>query len=188
MIDEVTFSSDNPSVASVNPAIDWTFPYQTEVAPQGPGDTFIASDVISSGSPVCNAQATVNVSAVSAWWQVIDADVRTGGDLTSQLPGAEKFGLVGLGGFPGIPLYGGLTNLTTSNVSVRGWLVNTSNLSSRTYNYDYFAKQIPADTKINPVASGSVNGSFFASGGEASFGYYWYRFTGSSGQDLTING
>ncbi|PIP57308.1 hypothetical protein COX04_00170, partial [Candidatus Woesebacteria bacterium CG22_combo_CG10-13_8_21_14_all_45_10] len=60
-----------------------------------------------------------------AWWRVIDGDVKTNGNLVSQVPSGLKFDLVGTGGYPGLPAYGGSTNLNSALVSDKGWLANS---------------------------------------------------------------
>jgi len=69
-----------------------------------------------SQSQACNTQACT-------WWQVKDADVSTNSDLRSMIPVGNYFGLIGAGGYPGIPAYAGGTNLTPANVSANGWAV-----------------------------------------------------------------
>ncbi|MEW5995547.1 MAG: hypothetical protein AB1744_14280, partial [Candidatus Zixiibacteriota bacterium] len=164
-------------------------PYQT-----GATATLLAGETISwyvgflGPTPTPTPTPSPTPLVQEAWWQVKDADVLTDGVLVSRVPGTEKFDLAGLGGYPGIPLYGDLTNLTLANVSAKGWLVNSLSpaLSSKVYNYAYFARQVPADTVINEVTSISLPGSFFTSGGTPSYGYYWYKFDGTNGLDLTI--
>ncbi len=89
-------------------------------------------------SQSCNTQSCT-------WWQVKDSDVSTNGDLRSKVYPGNYFGLAGAGGFPGVPAYGGGTNLTPSNVSTKAWLANTTAIGAKVYSYDYFANLIPAD-------------------------------------------
>jgi len=70
----------------------------------------------------CNTQACI----ISPWWQVKDSDVQTIGDLVSRVPALALvpfFGDVGGGTYPGVPAYGGSTNLTSANISATGWAV-----------------------------------------------------------------
>lgn len=131
------------------------------------------------------------------WWQVMDADVLTLGNLISGVPGTlgEGFILDGPGGFPGVAIYGGTVadfsaGGGTGTVSSTGWLGNASTVSQKTYSYDYFESLIPSDIIINEITSTDVDGSLFSSGGIESRGYFWYRFDGTTGvtqnQDLTI--
>jgi hypothetical protein len=117
--------------------------------------------------------------------------VQSGGDIVSHVPVANYFDIVGTGGFPGIPYYGGSTNLTGASVSPTGWLVNTSASGSKVYNYDYFANLIPEDITVgmNPVDTADVAGSLTSgSATHDTNNYYWYKYDGllNSGQPLTI--
>jgi hypothetical protein len=98
------------------------------------------------------------------------------------------FDLKGPGGFPGIPAYGGTTNLTQANVSETGWLANSLGSSTKIYNSTYFLNAIPEDMIINSLSS-SIDGSAIASGGTATDGIYWYEYdpAANGGSDLTIN-
>jgi hypothetical protein len=146
------------------------------------------------------------------WWQVSDADVSTNGDLTSLIPDTctlpvcnPVFGLVGDGGFPGVPAFGGTANFNLgagtgmAAEDPYNWSANTQSSFRKTYNYAFFKSQLPADiipTEINssvdpscvPGGGCTVNGGFFDSGGTASRGYIWYHFDGETLDTLTING
>ncbi len=137
--------------------------------------------------PTAARKVTV-LTPVIAWWQVKDSDVATNLDLRSTVPAGLMFGKNGDGGYPGVAVYGTSTNLTKTNVSATGWLVNTTYSTSKIYDSNYFVNSIPGDAVINPVSSSSVAGSFFASGGTAYNGYYWYVYDGSAmgGIPLTI--
>jgi len=129
----------------------------------------------------------VHVALPGPWWQVKDSDVTTNGNLTSQVPTGEMFGLEGEGGFPGVPAYGGTTDLTTANISSLGWLVNSSYSGLKTYDYAYFARLIPPEVTFNEIASSSIEGGALSSGGTATNGVYWYHYSGAStGLDLNI--
>jgi len=119
---------------------------------------------------------------------VKDADVQTNGDLRSGVPSGELFGLDGSGGYPGVPAYGGSTNLTNTNVSEKGWIAKSPYVitNNRIYNYDFFESLIPAETTINSITSSSVAGSYFNTGNiDPGSGYYWYKY--ESSLPLTIS-
>lgn len=83
------------------------------------------------------------------------------------------FDVAGLGGYPGVPSYGLSTNLTTANVSVKGWLAKSLYAPPNgVQNYAYFRRLIPSDVTLNPASS-------FPLGGTVSNGYYWYEYDGS---------
>lgn len=134
----------------------------------------------------CGASRACNTEACN-WWQVKDSDVSTNGDLVSKVPTSLYFGLVGDGGFPGVPAFSGATRFTTSNVSTKGWFANTGVTAARGFGSTYFINAIPSDATINAVSESSVDGSYFESGGSSSNGYYWYVYDGATtGTDLSI--
>lgn len=120
--------------------------------------------------------------APGPWWQVKDSDVQSAGDLLSNVPTGSYFGILGTGGFPGIPAYGGATGLTATTVSPTGWLVNSSVTNSKTYNYDYFANQIPDEILgvMNTVDTGDVSASLTTGGTPDANNYYWYKYDGTT--------
>ena len=130
------------------------------------------------------------VNCALAWWQVKDSDVQSTGSIESNVPASNYFGIVGTGGFPGIASYNGATNLTSTNVSPTGWLVESPVTNTKVYNYDYFANLIPDNITaiMNPVNTLDVAGSLTSSGTADPNGYYWYKYDGAlnGGQALTI--
>ena len=189
--------SGNPVYTSFNPTSTATSPYSTVVtglAQTYPYTTSVTSTINLSGgaSYQCTAShlTITQPSTANPWWQVQDADVATAGDLKSAPPGSNLFDLAGGGGYPGIPLYGGATTLTTSNVSAAKWLVNSSIGSSKIFDYQYFANLVPAGTITNSITNPSI-GSADLTGGQIdpTTGYYWYKYDGSVNNNtpLTIS-
>jgi hypothetical protein len=102
--------------------------------------------------------------------------VTTNGDLISQVPNGLKFDV---GGFVGVPTYGGSTNLNSTTVSDTHWLANSQySLSNKKYDYSFFSHWIPEGTILNDVPSGSVYGDIFNSGTVSPDGYYWFKYSG----------
>lgn len=197
-VDQVNFSSSNTSVATVDPASDASQPYQTVGNTLAVGSTIITANVVMSGSTRCSDTAVLDVTAPGPWWQVVDSDIIAGGDIISSiplscvLPGCNPlFGLEGLGGYPGVPVYGGSTaSFGEGDVSSKGWLANTQSSFSKIYNYNYFSKLVRSDVVLTEIEQFSVNGGFFTSGGAPSRGYVWYHFDGNNPitpGDLVIN-
>jgi len=193
-IDYVSFSSNNPAVATIDPASDASQPYQTTGDTLSIGSTTITANVVMSGSTRCSDTAVLNVTAPGPWWQVIDADIVTNGDIISSiptscaLPGCNPLlGLEGLGGFPGVPVYGGSDlNTGEGDVSTLGWQANADTMFSKTYDYSFFGRLIRPDVVLTEIDSTSVNGGFFTSGGAPSRGFVWYHFDGDALGDLTV--
>ncbi len=153
------------------------------------GTSTITSSVTMNGSVHCSDISTITVTPPGPWWQVKDGDVTTNGNLYAGMPFIEglTFDLAGSGGYPGVPVYGGASDLTTIDVSETGWLANSHYSSYKLFNSNYFINSIPAGTVINNVPDITVDGSFFESGGTPSYGYYWYVYDGTStGLDLSI--
>jgi hypothetical protein len=143
---------------------------------------------------------TVTVTRPGPWWQVEDADVISqNGDIISSIPLScalpdcnPLFGLKGLGGFPGVPIYGGSTaDFGEGGISSTDWLANTETLFSKIYDYDFFRKMVRTDVEnaLTEIEQASVNGGFFTSGGTPKRGYVWYHFDGDAFPpgNLTIN-
>jgi len=126
--------------------------------------------------------------APGPWWQVKDSDVQSAGDLLSNVPTGSYFGTLGTGGYPGVPAYGGSTGLTGANVSSVGWLVNSSVTNPKTYNYDYFANQIPDEITavMNSINPADVAASLTSGGTPDANGYYWYKYDGATNGALSI--
>lgn len=189
-ISSVNFSSGNVATATVNPASDTTYLYQTTITGVAAGSTTANADVIIGGSTNCTATATIDVVSPGPWWQVVDADVATNSDLNSKVPAGKFFDTIGGGGYPGIPAYGGVTNLAAGKISTSGWVAASNVGTTKAFDYNFFSQAIPADTVINAITTPDIDGSFFDSGGTLSHGFYWYKFDGTagatSGLDLTI--
>lgn len=189
-VQNVTFAS-NPTYLAVSPASDVAYPYQTlitGVQDTGGSTVNLVSNVYATGGTLaCSSTSTVAVTPPQPWWQVKDSDVSSNGDLTTNVPDGEFFNLDGNGLFPGIPSASGSTDLDGTNVSNTGWIVDSAQTNTKIYDHSYFANQVPKDTVITSIPSSTIDGSIFESGGTLSYGYYWYKYDGtSSGLDLTI--
>lgn len=126
---------------------------------------------------------TVNIPS-DPWWQVKDGDVTTNGNLSSEVPTAQLFDTVGIGGFPGLPVFGGSFNLTadTAKISSTLWNSNTTTTQGRLFDYSYFDNLIPDDVNFNDIST-------LASGGVPyTDGYEWFKAIGdvSSVGDINI--
>lgn len=187
----VDFSSSNSSQVSVNPASDTTYSYQTTLTglqPTSPNVTITENVYRTGGTLACSQDTTVTVTPAEAWWQVMDADVASSGVLDSTVPTGEYFSLAGAGGYPGIPSYVISTSLDNLDVSQLGWLVQSETPIQKQYDYNYFNNQIPADTVVTTLSSNVLDQAAIDGNTTPSYGYYWYRYDGSSsGLDLTIN-
>jgi hypothetical protein len=200
-VDSVAFRSpENGRLIQIDPGLDTTFIYQTEVTGLAAGEAPVSAQVTMGGVMRCSDSSTITVGTSDPWWQVIDADITTNGDLISPIPGScslpacnPVLGLRGAGGFPGVPAYGGTTADFLSGAgngnaaeSPYNWLAN-SRYNGRTYDYAFFERQIPDDVVINELTP-PVTGGTFNSGGTPSRGYVWYHWDGASLGDLSING
>lgn len=195
-VDYVSFSSDDSSVASVDPASDPTAGYSTTATGESVGSATVTAQITMGGSVRCSAASTLTVSEPGPWWQVRDGDVAANGEIVSLIPSAcslpvcdPRFGLDGEGGYPGIPGFVGSLDVgTAGGVSSTGWAADGVPTPRKTYSYSYFVRQIPSDVEITTIASSAIEGSLFESGGVLSHGARWYRYDGSSGLDLTVSG
>ena len=155
-----------------------------------PGDSFQGTAYAQSA---CGLKSTTTTSATytifaPAWWQVKDSDISTNGDLRSSVPSGKYFDLAGNGGYPGVPAYGGGTNLSTTNVSTQGWMAASGYLLTQKYDSSFFLNTIPSDAAVSAVTSSNWNGgSILTSGGTLSYGYYWYEYDASQNGNLDLS-
>ena len=187
IVTQVNFLSGNTVVVTVNPASDTSSPYNTMATWVSVGSTTVRAGVIMSGAERCFDTSTITVIPASAWWQVMDGDVFTGGSISSAIPSTALnpfFNLEGSGEFPGIVNYNSSADFGSGSVSSKGWLTSSPFSIGNKYSTSYFEKQIPADTIINTVTTTSFNS---VEGEIAGDGFYWFRYDGSSGLDLSIN-
>lgn len=178
--DRVTFTSQDTGIVTVNPSTDLYPVFETELSGLSVGSTVV--DVTAYLDPesgtTCTGSTDVEVTASVPWWQVIDGDVMTNGDLVSQVPSGQMFELPppGESRFPGIPAYDGDSNLTKANVSNLGWIADSPHVTvnNKIYNYDYFLNLVPADVVWRTWPPSLI---------APSTGYEWYK----ADTDLTIN-
>jgi hypothetical protein len=179
-------------IISISPTSDSNHPYETDVTGVSTGTTSVNTEVRSPlGELYCSDSSPVTINPKGPWWQVVDGDVQTNGNLSSNIPqaGGYFFGLPGLGGYPGVAKYGGSTSLTSDNVSSFGWLANSPRvyINGKKYNYNWYEKQVRNDIPVTEITSQSVPGSYFTTNGTLYNGYYWFKYDGSTfGFDLTI--
>lgn len=138
----------------------------------------------SNGSLTTNSPTwSFTITDAVPWWQVKDGDITTTGDISSTVPSAQLFDIVGLGGFPGVPVYGNTFNLSgdTSKVSTTRWNANTATIQSRLFNYAFFDNLIPNDVNFNDVSTLVSGGTPYTDG------YEWYKATGDVSTSGDIN-
>lgn len=169
-VNYVSFSSNDSSVASVDPASDSTAAYSTVVTGVAAGSATVTAQVTMNGSVRCSDSSTVSVVPEGPWWQARDGDVVANGSLTSLIPSScslpacdPAFGLDGDGGYPGIPGFVGSLNVGAGSVSSTGWAAEGAPGSRRNYSYSYFIRQIPPDVEFTEIASSVIEGSLFES-------------------------
>lgn len=197
-IDKVSYypTTDNPPYISIAnspqyPNPDPTAPYQALVTALRDGVTNMRTNVIANGiptPPACSSYTQINITGqVDPWWQVKDSDVQSNGDITSKIPTGSYFGDVGGGTFPGVPAYGGSTNLTTTNASQIGWLAKSPWSSPKQFDYAYFSNKIPPDVTFKSITS--INDTSIAANDPTQHGYAWYKYDGSKngGLPLTVD-
>ena len=202
----VSFASSNAAIASVNPAHptgDATVPYQTVATGVAIGNATVTGYGYINGVPAfaCSDTTAVTVSAPGPWWQTMDADILSGGDISSSIPtsctGAclPRLILDGLGGYPGVAIYANNYSDGSGITSSKNWLAKTT-YEGRVYNYSFFGSLIPSDVSLTEItddnancdANGcTVNAGFFNSGATPTRGYVWYHFDGDTLGDLSIN-
>ena len=164
--------------------------------------TYTMQTIYFGRTSTCTRSIGVNVvgSSSNPWWQVVDGDVIAGGDLYSQIPIPQCsssggclpiFNLKGTGGFPGLPIYGGIDYGFSNVPGEKGnsaedenWIANSQFAASlNQYDYEYFERQTPESALINTIPNNFDTGNL-RSGSVSPDGYVWYKVVG----DATFSG
>jgi len=200
-VDRVDFAIGNSAIATISPNTDNALPYQTVVLGVAPGSTGLTASVYMGGVLRCGGAAPVdpvNVSNAFGWWQVVDADVITNGDIVSPIPATcsspcdPVFAIEGPGNSPGVPLYAGNYDFssgvgpgTVSDSPPWGWKTNTSYVSITEYKYAYYNRLIPGDAIRNTIPGSTVGVGLLISQAPQTSpdGYRWVFYEG----DLRLN-
>lgn len=189
--DNVVFTVNNSNVSIVSTTATTAKIKALNVGPS----TLTATGYIG-GVAKCNISANITINpgaVVYPWWQVVDGDVITRGDLSTGIPTTSttlKFILAGPGGYPGVPWYNASTDLNNTTVSDKGWLVQSDYTSNRVYSSAYFFNKISNNTTINTLTDSTISDGDIESGGTLdSSGYYYYEYDGNNfgGEPLTID-
>ncbi len=132
--------------------------------------------IINKGTAGCVKNVAISFQTEifsSSWWQIKNGDLVTNGDLISPVPPSRYFSIEGAGLFPGVPVFGGALNLTTTNtqISTTKWNANTLSNNSRRFDYQYFRSLVPTSL-IPTVYDGTTQGTIVD-------GYEWYENNGN---------
>lgn len=192
----VYYSSGNTSAFTIkkDTSPDTKYPYYASIVAKASGTGILTGSARFGASnlvEICKATPTVNVGNAPVvnqkWWQVKDSDIASNGDITSVVPSGKVFDIAGDGvnQYPGVPAYTESTNLTATNVSATGWLAQSSTTNPRSYEYDFFANQIPQTVTVKDISGSSSIDSAVLTSGTPSDGYLWYKYAGTG--DATID-
>ena len=165
--------SGGGGIASISPTSSNTSPFTTQVTGTAEGSTTYTATVNMASGGSCTDTANITVIPPGPWWQAVGGSVMTNQSLLSQVIGGEKFILDASSGFPGNSLYGGGTNLTTANISSKGWLGKSSYLG-KTYNYNYFMNLVTGRVTMNDLPAITSQGTLDG-GTISSDGYYYFK-------------
>lgn len=112
------------------------------------------------------------------WWQAKDADLTTNGSISSTVPSGQLFDTVGIGGFPGVPVYGSTLNVGSGQISGASfnWNANTTTIQPRLFNYLYFDNLIPESVRSSMTVATDTS---LRSTGFTYQGYEWFKSDGS---------
>lgn len=98
--------------------------------------------------PCDSSTPTPTSTSGPAWFQSRDGDVHSGGRIRSRVPAGEYFSLDGVGGFPGVISYEGLSaNFSPGGVSSKGWLAKSE---AKRRNYEFFYALLGQPRLISP--------------------------------------
>jgi len=157
-VDHVDFSSSDPGIASVSPAADYSYPFQTLVTGESVGgpETITANVYLRPDDGVLDGQGTAQVIVIAPepWFQTQGGDVHTQGRIDDSIPGTATEPYFSLeGSQPGVVSYGGSApDFGDGEVSSQGWLAHSTGKIS---GYSFFEARIssPEDLEENPSAS-----------------------------------
>jgi hypothetical protein len=154
-----------------------------------PSDTQVTADVLY-GDGIAEFYITKQAAiptpppVLDSWWQVQDGEVTTDGNITSKLPSGSMFNIASLlGGFHGVPIFGGSLNTGSGTISTLLWNANTLSSFTRIFNYSFFENLIPDDVVLNDVSklATGVGATVYTDG------YEWYKITGNHTINTDIN-
>ncbi|KKP92758.1 MAG: hypothetical protein UR98_C0018G0012 [Parcubacteria group bacterium GW2011_GWA1_36_12] len=182
-IDRVAYDVSNPPTTEVDPASDTNGQdgYHAEVTALSLGSSVLTSDVIIDGEVVCTDTADINVTAPGPWWQVMDSDIQSMGDIASDVASGNFFGLAGAGGYPGVIAYTGSASFGSGEVSDPPWLVDSLSQNTRRYDYAFFENQIPSGV----IPKEAVSDTDLATPGTDFNGYELFKHTGPIDFNIT---
>lgn len=180
-VNRVNFSANPSTNVSINPDVDYTSTYDTRVTAVQAGNTILtATATMDTNGATCLANVPITFTQLNAWWQTKNGDVTTNGSIYSSLPNSSfNFITDGLGGFPGIPIFGQSFGIESGTISSKLWNSNTATTQGKIFNYSYFENLVPNNISFNDV-------SILGTGSGATLdeeGYEWYKAT----SDLTIS-
>lgn len=163
-VSSVNFSSGNAAIASVNPASDTTYSYQTSVTGVAGGATSINTSVIMGGASRCSADAAVNIIPIGPWWQVKDGNIHSSSGIFSDIPSGCSGGCIPslMTGVSGLASYLGTLGVGGGTLSQSGanWQAETVYTGTRT-GFGYFKRLLEDD----PAGIGVWGGGLPPAGG-----------------------
>jgi len=194
-VSRVTFTSAAPSIATVSSPDDTGPSYTSTIRGISPGNTTVTARLYKNGD-LTTIAATSNASPISvtipSWWQVLNSDIQTKGNILSHVPNVAGVYFNGPPtgwptGYPGVVAYpsGYTATFTPGTVSSRGWLTASPWTNSKTFDYAYFANQIPVDIEPEFIYTPNPAANNLNTGGVFKYDYYWYRYDGSPGEIWT---
>jgi hypothetical protein len=179
-ISRVDFTSANPALATATSPDDFS-PYTSTITGVAPGTTTVTARLYVNGdltTVAATSDATVTVT-VRSWWQVINGDIQSNGNLQSAVPENAYFNIPPTGwllGYPGVVAYTLGYNFTPGTVSAKGWLANSSPANPKVFNYSYFANQIPSDVTPTVITDATT----LTASRAAPYGYIWLIYNGTT--------
>ncbi|MCL4352893.1 Ig-like domain-containing protein [Patescibacteria group bacterium] len=146
-VSKVDFSSNNPTIASVDPASDGDEPYRTYVNGVQMGTTTITAVATLSPEGSCTANVPVTVES-AAWFQTQGGDVHAQGSLTDKIPATaldpnlsldlnNYSGVITHQSFGGVNLGEGYSSHNEAN----RWLAESSYQGKPYGSFDFFKKK-----------------------------------------------
>ena len=129
---------------------------------------------------------TVNpLPPVPDWWQTKDGDIVGSVISNPNLLAGQFLSLAGAGGYPGVAIYSGSIDNSSSISQTYNWLANTAYTSLASYTYVFFERQIENNVLATEMTI-NISDNTFVNSGTAFAGYKYYKYIGGPGRVLSI--
>jgi len=148
-VDRVDFSSNNPSVASVDPSSDSGSPYRTQATGVDVGEAEVSAQAILNPSGSCNTSTPTSITVeFGGWFQTQGGTIHAEGNLSNKIPStaSDRNLSMAVGGFPGVISHQSAIEANfgegyPSNDDPNHWLAKSSYQGKNFGSWGFFVKK-----------------------------------------------